>query len=323
MAAVFRCRSLFARRLRRGRSGFTLIELLVVIAIIAVLVALLLPAVQQARAAARRAQCLNNLKQIALAAHNHHDVHQHFPHGVTDRQPGDTANTYESGLIDLLPYLERDDIAQRWDSDEPRDSTVDADGDGYANADLQKLLIPTYLCPQMSPPNGPLGGEEDRAWCSYLLHAGTQDAVLHPYWMYYGFTAAPAYDGIFVPDCWDNALGRAHNKPVKMSYVTDGTSNTLLVGETDFKPHGVPSTDMGGVWAYGYIGYAWGTTYWPLNMHDHDPADSPLGAYRSEHTGGVNFALADGSVRFFSENIDNTIYEALGTRAGGEVTAEL
>ena len=173
------------------RRGFTLIELLVVIAIIAVLIALLLPAVQQARAAARRASCLNNLKQIALAAHNHHDVHNEFPHGVTDRQPGDTANTYSTGLIALLPFLERDDIAQRWDPEEPRNSTVDTDGDGYTNADLQKMLIPTYTCPQMSPPSGPLGGTEERAYCSYLLHAGTQDAVLHPYWMYYGFTEPP------------------------------------------------------------------------------------------------------------------------------------
>ncbi|MGC1274570.1 MAG: DUF1559 domain-containing protein [Planctomycetaceae bacterium] len=332
MAAFFRRlaaqrRSRHSIRLARGyRSGFTLIELLVVIAIIAVLIALLLPAVQQARAAARRAQCLNNLKQIALSAHNHHDVFNHFPLGVEDRQPGDTGNTYETGLIDLLPFLERDDIAQRWDAEEPRNSTVDGDGDGFTNSELQKMLIPTYTCPQMSPPSGPLGGTEERAYCSYLLHAGTQDTVLHPYWPFYGLTEPPKFDGVMIPDCYFDPdgsgpqIGKGFNKPVKMGHITDGTSNTFLVGETDFKPSGAPSDKMGGVWAYGYIGYSWGSTFHPFNKHDH--TKTPYGAYRSEHTGGGNFALTDGSVRFLSENIDNAVYQALGTRAGGEVVAQ-
>jgi len=298
--------------LRRPRRGFTLIELLVVIAIIAVLISLLLPAVQQARSAARRTPCTNDLKQMALGIHNFHDVYGKFPYATLDKQPGETASSWSTGLIQILPFLERDDVAQRWDEKLPRNSTVDSDGDGYTNATVQKMLIPTYVCPQMSPPSGPLGGAEERGYCSYLPSAGTPDATLHPY--------PPGgveveFDGVILPQKRDLNV----NREARMGEVTDGTSNTFLVGETDFKPQGVASTMYGGVWAYGYIGYAWGTTFHPFNKHDHTSA--PYGAFRSEHTGGGNFALTDGSVRFFSENMDNAPYQAFGTRSGGEVTA--
>ena len=302
------------------RRGFTLIELLVVIAIIAVLIALLLPAVQQAREAARRTQCKNNLKQIALAAHNHHDVYLNFPYAILDRQFEQSATdpkTYVTGLIELLPFLERDAVAQRWNPDLPRNSTDDSDGDGYTNAMLQKMLIPTYTCPSMSPPSGPLGGAEERAYCSYLLHSGTQDTTWHPYWAMYGMTSPPAYDGIFMPRWYDYPNV---NKEVRIGDVSDGTSNTFLVGETDFKPQGAPSTSYGGVWAYGYCGYSYGSTDNPFNVHNN--TNTVYGAYRSEHTGGANFAFTDGSVRFVSESIDNDLYQGLGTRAGNEVLGE-
>jgi prepilin-type N-terminal cleavage/methylation domain-containing protein len=305
-----------AFRSRPRPRGFTLIELLVVIAIVATLISLLLPAVQQVRAAARRAQCLNNLKQIAIAAHNHHDVKGHFPYAVLDKQPNETTATYATGLARLLPYLERDDLARRWDVDQPRNSTADSDGDGYTNAMLQKMLIPAYTCPQMSPPSGPLGGTEERAYCSYLLHAGTADAELYAYWSYFGLTEPPKWAGVFMP----RLAAYSVNKEVRMGDITDGTSNTFLVGETDFKPRGVASTEMGGVWAYGYIGYSWGTTYVPFNKHDN--TEAVYGAYRSEHPGSGNFALSDGSVRSLSGNVDNGVYQALGTRAGGEMAAE-
>ena len=303
------------------RRGFTLIELLVVIAIIAVLIALLLPAVQQAREAARRTQCKNNLKQIALAAHNHHDVYLNFPYASVNCQPDAVTlsdATWVSGLTLLLPFLERDDIAQRWNPDLPRNSTDDSDGDGYTNATLQQMLIPSYTCPSMSPPSGPL--TEDRAYCSYLLHGGTQEAMYHAYWEMMGMPRPPEYSGIFMPKWYNPETDTTYNEEVGMSDVTDGTSNTFLVGETDFKPQGVPSTTMGGVWAYGYIGYCWGTTDVPFNNHDN--TGTVYGAYRSEHTGGANFALTDGSVRFVSESIDNDLYQGLGTRAGNEVIGE-
>ena len=308
---------------RRSRQGFTLIELLVVIAIIAVLIALLLPAVQQAREAARRAQCKNNLKQIGLAAHNHHGVYGFFPYAILDRQFDQSAtdpNTYATGLIELLPFLERDAVAQRWAIEEPRNSTNDADGDGYTNAELQQMLIPSYTCPSMSPPSGPLGGAaEDRGYCSYLLHSGTQNTMWHPYWAFYipGSTSPPEFDGIFMPRWYDYPNV---NKEVRIADVLDGTSNTFLAGETDFMPQGVPSTSYGGVWAYGYGGYAFGSTDTPFNVHNN--TGNVYGAYRSQHTGGAHFALTDGSVRFVSESIADSLYQSLGTRAGSEVIGE-
>src|SRR5262249_10224641 len=115
---------------RTVRTAFTLIELLVVIAIIAILIGLLLTAVQQVRSAAARTKRANNLKQTALAAHNYHDANQKSPYAVLDYQPGESTGTYVSGWILILPYLEQDAIAKRWNPDLPRNSTDDPDGDG-------------------------------------------------------------------------------------------------------------------------------------------------------------------------------------------------
>ncbi|WP_164101280.1 DUF1559 domain-containing protein [Candidatus Laterigemmans baculatus] len=301
-----------------ARSGFTLVELLVVIAIIGVLVGLLLPAVQAAREAARRMSCTNQLKQIALATHNFHDTHREFPYATRDRMPSETSDTWGTGLIQILPFLEGDAVASRWDPAQPRNSTDDADGDGYSNATLQQMEIPTYLCPSMSPPSGPLS-VEDRAPASYLFCAGTPEAGLLHYGAYMP-AGEPAYDGAIVPIKTAVATSPNHRNPTKFRDIIDGTSSTFLAGETDFMPQGVPSTDYGGVWAYGYIGYSWGTSYHPFNNHDN--AGTVYGAFRSQHPGGGNFALTDGSVRFVAETIEYATYQALATRAGGEVVAE-
>jgi prepilin-type N-terminal cleavage/methylation domain-containing protein/prepilin-type processing-associated H-X9-DG protein len=300
---------------RRFPRAFTLIELLVVIAIIATLIGLLLPAVQKVREAAARIKCSNNLKQVALATHAYHDANQRLPYATLDVQPGETAPTYVTGLILILPYLEQDAVARRWDPRLPRNSTLDPDGDGYTNAALQTMLIPTYVCPSMSPPAGPL--PEGRAYCSYLFCSGTPDVgVFH-----YG-VPEPAFDGAVVPVQGPHAPASPNRRPTTLPAITDGTSNTLLLGETDFKPRGAPSTEMGGVWAYGYIGYNWGTTFHPFNKHDNTAA--VFGAFRSEHAGGGNFARADGSVRFVRDSVNRTesgvsVWRALSTRAGGEV----
>jgi prepilin-type N-terminal cleavage/methylation domain-containing protein len=179
-----------------GRRAFTLIELLVVIAIIAVIVALLLPAVQQARESARRTQCKNNLKQLALATHMFHDTFTKFPYATRDIWPGETTSTWATGLCQILPYLEQDAVARRWNPKLPRNSTLDADGDSYTNAMLQQMMIPTLLCPTMNMPSGTL--VEGRAPCSYLFSSGSTDVQLLHYYSYYGLTE-PDYDGVVVP----------------------------------------------------------------------------------------------------------------------------
>ncbi len=303
----------------RGRRAFTLIELLVVIAIIAILIGLLLPAVQKVRSAAARMKCQNNLKQMALAAHGYHDANKKLPYGALDRQPNETTSTYVTGHILIMPFLEQDNVAKRWKANEARNSTADVDGDGYTNATLQSMLIPTYTCPSMTPPSGPLGGAENRAYCSYLFNAGTPDCQLYAYWSFYGLPAPPRFEGTGIamnsPATTPNSPNTA--TPNLDGGISDGTSSTFLVGETDFKPADVPSTTMGGIWGYGYIGYSFGSTFHPFNRHNN--TTTIYGAFRSEHTGGGNFAYTDGSVRFVSESIALDTYRALSTRDGGEV----
>ncbi|MCC6510697.1 MAG: DUF1559 domain-containing protein [Pirellulaceae bacterium] len=299
------------------KNGFTLVELLVVIAIIGILVGLLLPTVQSAREAARRMSCSNNIKQIALATQNFHDAHKQLPYATLDRQPRETTNTFATGFIQLLPFLESDAIARRWDHSQPRHSTVDSDGDGFTNAMLQQMKIPTYTCPAMSPPSGPLGGVENRGPSSYLFSAGTPDSQMYTYWMFYGLSAPPQFDGAVIPLHSTVTTPTSPNRrQTRLADLVDGTSNTFLLGETDFMPRGVPSIEMGGVWAYGFIGYSFGTTFHPFNRHNN--TSTIYGAFRSQHPGGAHFAMNDGSVHFIAEQVDNTIYRALSTRAGGE-----
>jgi len=298
------------------RRGFTLVELLVVIAIIGVLVALLLPAVQAAREAARRMSCGNNLKQVALATHNFHDTFKELPYATRDRLEGDDSDTWATGHIQIMPFIENDVMASKWNPVEPRASTDDTDGDGWSNALLQQIEIPSFTCPSMTPPSGSLGGTENRGPCSYIWNAGSVDVSLLHYGAYSG--GELAYDGAVVPVKTAGTAGPNHRAPTKLAEITDGTSNTLLMGETDFTPQGTPSTSYGGVWAYGYIGYSWGSTYHPFNRHDWS---APVfGAFRSQHPGGAEFALCDGSVRFVAETVDLTVYRSASTRSGGEVT---
>lgn len=342
------------RRTPASRAGFTLIELLVVIAIIAVLIALLLPAVQQAREAARRSQCKNNLKQIGLAVHMFHDTFNELPSAVknydeTELQRAVATSTaavksYNSGFVQILPYLESDAIAKRWNPKLSPNDKTDADGDGFSNMRLQSIKIPTYLCPTMNLPTGPLsqttlddGSTVSRAPSSYQFCAGTYDIDTFQYGTLgdYDDSSAPKFNGAVVPTvnlsqsmaaALNIHTGNINNIKTKLRDVTDGTSNTYLVGETDFKPKGIISTSYGAIWAYAYL-YGWGTTYYKLNDHNHNEVDedgnpvSIYGAFRSEHTGGAHFAMADGSVHFFSESIDNGVYQALSTRDQREVVS--
>jgi len=311
-------------RARTRQRAFTLIELLVVIAIIAIVVGLLLPAVQKVRAAAARSKCQNNLHNIALATQNYHDANRVFPYAALDRQPGEAVDTYVTGFILILPYLEQDAVARRWDPKKPRNDTSTEATLGYSNNSLQKMLVPTYVCPSMTKPSGPLGGAENRAYCSYLFSAGTVDAAAYAYWAILGYSEEPRFDGAVIPLKNPEKPGNENTPnlaPTNMVAISDGTSNTFLLGETDFKPRGLPSTNMGGVWAYGYIGYSYGTTFHPFNKHDHTDVSLLFGAFRSEHIGGAHFAMTDGSVQFLRDSIDQATYRALSTRAGNEVAA--
>ncbi|MDG1872470.1 MAG: DUF1559 domain-containing protein [Mariniblastus sp.] len=308
-----------SRNCFKVRSGFTLVELLVVIAIIGILIGMLLPAVQMVREAARRTSCLNNMRQVVLSTHNFESAHQVFPYATRDRLDGDESDTWATGYLQIMPFVERDDIASRWDPAERRDSDVDSDGDGFTNAMLTQMKVPTFLCPSMNDPAGQL--TDNRAPCSYLFSAGTQDVALLHYARFYGI-AEPGYDGAIIPTRTDanDASSANFDAETGMKSISDGTSNTFILGETDFSPRGRPSTEYGGVWAFGYIGYAWGTTHHPFNQHDN--ISRVYGAFRSEHPGGGNFAMCDGSVKFVGEAIDQVLYDGLATRAGGEVVEQ-
>jgi prepilin-type N-terminal cleavage/methylation domain-containing protein len=199
-------------RRRRG-SAFTLIELLVVIAIIAILIGLLLPAVQKVREAANRAKCSSNLKQLALAAHNYHDARGKFPTGLhmgVDMGGGRYAGG-TSWMVDLLPYIEQDNLQKKWDYNDHRNNVA-----GGMNATTAQI-IPIHRCPS----------DQLNLW--YYYHLG----MIPEAWGYYGIgtycgnagrrsypPAQLSRDGIFSLD-----------SNVRLADITDGSSNTFLFGE--------------------------------------------------------------------------------------------
>ena len=268
----------------KQRRGFTLIELLVVIAIIAVLIALLLPAVQQAREAARRSQCKNNLKQIGLALHNYHDTHRIFPIGNLSLR-GFTAQDY------ILPYIDQAPLYNQFNF-----SITDWCFNIGAGT-LYATKIPAYGCPS-DPLSLSVYGGNQYLEGSYFGVIGTTDS---------------------------NQNGMLYSSlsgtPTRMRDVTDGTSNTLLLGE-----RGIPSNMFAG-WTlcgsgYASLGDADNLLSTAVGLGPGKPDASHDLHFWSYHVGGGHFTLADGAVRFLSNNIDFTLFQKLSTKSGGEVIGD-
>jgi prepilin-type N-terminal cleavage/methylation domain-containing protein len=312
---------MFGMTLARSSRGFTLIELLVVIAIIAVLVALLLPAVQQAREAARRAACQNNLKQVGIALHNYHDEFRVLPYGWDTHGTGWTAMILpqldQSPLYNTLSFRESDD----WDVN------------GSANEAACGTYLEVLRCPSMSQPDHVNNqGIPNRVPVSYRGNAGLPssddaDPIGIP-----GSASLEErdLDGVFY-GC----------RCLNFRDIRDGTSNTIFIGESatdvnftkdgetmDYWAIGSPEIDLclcdGGAAGTEFSEFV-GSALVVMNARSVNPALSGMlmeMSFGSYHEGGAQFLLGDGSVRFVSENIDQSVYRALATRNGKEPIGE-
>ena len=313
------------------RRGFTLIELLVVIAIIAILIALLLPAVQQAREAARRTQCRNHLKQIGLATHNYLDTHRRLPLCLNATNKPISVHAY------LLPYLDQSTLYGQIDFNTNWSSTN--------NAVARAAVVPAFLCPSQPTVPMPAG------WAGTNYRANQGSAILYgqPSTVVgnsnYGM---PAPNGVFVSGL-----------SLSIADVTDGTSNTAAFSEhpfadfnnttsnpyDTFRPGTYPATpdeavafcrnmDPNDISLQGVsdVGAPWLQSYHSTTQYFHvGPPNSRSCMYppgriattaASYHTGGVHVNMCDGAVKFVSENIDIRVWRAVGTVQGNEVVGE-
>jgi len=311
----------------RKRRGFTLIELLVVIAIIAILIALLLPAVQQAREAARRSDCKNRLKQIGLALHNYHETHRAFPPGsilsTSSCPPSSSARRGATWTVMILPFLDESPRYNQFDFE----GTFAGIANETSNDNESEQIRPNsqYQCP--SDPNA--ASAEPNTNYRGVQGGGTEAQAL--------CTAGSASNRRLF---YNNGILHM-NSNVKMRDVVDGTSNTFMVGESRWwfavgqnTPYGTYFT-----WASSTRN-AGGSSHVNVVAGAVDPINSPLvdyfpnqGPYTdhpagigavvgthtrcfgSWHQGGAHFVLADGSVHFLSENIDLATYRQIAQRA--------
>ena len=289
----------------RTTTGFTLVELLIVIAIIGILVALLLPAIQAARETARRTSCQNNLKQIGLAVHGYYDVQNHLP---PPKVGAGQFNKLGGTFVALLPFLEESDRFDAYDASKNVDDPH--------NLPITAQAIDLYLCPSMVLPRQvPEPASDERLGPgSYIISTRTD------------YANSADLDGAFENPTSDGSYS------LGMRQITDGTTKTLLVGEINYGIREMIWTSFAGLsgspkwgdqtWAHGYWALAWGhmSSRFPElynNSTQYAPPNSDR-VFRSDHSGGVQFLMLDGSVQFLSENTSPDVRRALVTRAGGE-----
>jgi prepilin-type N-terminal cleavage/methylation domain-containing protein/prepilin-type processing-associated H-X9-DG protein len=334
----------------RSRRGFTLIELLVVIAIIAILIGLLLPAVQKVREAAARMKCANNLKQWGIALHNYHDVNGKFPPAgrnyawctATATTPAHTAALNVSGLVLLLPHVEQDNIFKMYNptvaSQNYRTTGTLAGPPGAINAN--NAAIATMKLPIIRCPSDPGDEKLDYSAAGHYTVDNTNSNLIGIK-TNYDFSAEYWE---FRCDAWSKLTAPTvrrmfgENSNSTFASVTDGTSNTVAMGETTLdNANGrcsawayrgwvmigvdiAPSRDGGGinVWASPW-------TNPPDAARTQVPRPGKVGSWSwpgSLHSGGANFCFADGSVRFINQNTTAANRLAMATMAGGEVITE-
>jgi prepilin-type N-terminal cleavage/methylation domain-containing protein len=301
---------------QKRNAGFTLVELLVVIAIIGILVALLLPAVQAAREAARRMACGNNLKQIGLALHNYHDTYKTFPPGGITQGACCGTPSYSTWSIMLLPFLEAQNLADKYNNNLYNEDP--------ANQFVREAVVEVYNCPSdihagkiEKPESGP-GAALDYRHGSYRAMGGRSDGS--GWW--------DNADHVNLNQSWKGVLhtvGTGTLTSEFMAAITDGTSNTLAVGEMTTKTH----SNRGTFWAYTYTSYNSSNAVPESRtlIPDYDKCVAINGAggsntckrgWGSLHPGGLQFAICDGSTRFLASTIDMYVWVSLGTIGGGE-----
>ena len=341
------------KRLRRR--AFTLIELLVVIAIIAILVALLLPAVQQAREAARRAQCKNNLKQIGVAMHNYHEVHNQFP-GTFFNTNGGLGPTWSSGsrgsyMVRLLPFMDQEPMFNAMDFSMAGAPWGAANFEGARdpadNVLFRFKTIPGLICP--SDPMPERDGHSNKSNYAFSMGNQRMSALGVGYGGVNGCTTYPGnmfgtggsnHGNSANPDNISGIASR-FNWAARFRDIRDGTSNVIAAGE--IRPNCGDHARNG----WFHFNSLWIATTAPINypilcvrepgwnagsytMPDGTAATGcnhwrnwqTSQGFKSVHQGGAHFLLSDGATKFLSENIDYTTYQKLGCRRDGNVIGE-